>query len=209
MSLEGGKSLIPGSEESVIKQSLAGVFAQFCSSFIFAPRDVIKERLQVQRLQQQGTRHYTGAWDAFKTILRTDGVVGLYRGYWQTMSLWSVYGALYLAFYTKTKSWAKYHTLHRRDLPAYMTMTCAIISASLAAAITNPLDVIKLHFQVKPDAKSFLDLASTITSKFGMKVWLRGTLSRVLWIAPRTALSFTTYETVKAWIERANFKRLD
>lgn len=208
VSLETGKLFVPGPEESVIKQSISGVFAQFCSSFIFAPRDVIKERLQVQRLQQG--RHYKGAWDAFKSIMKSDGVLGLYRGYWQTMTLWSVYGAMYLAFYTKTKTWAKKYTWYREtNMPAYIRMTCAIVSASLAAAITNPLDVIKLHFQVKPETKSFWDLAKNITLKYGTKVWLRGTLSRVLWMAPRTAISFTTYESVKNLLDRSKFKRLD
>jgi len=196
VSLEFGKTIIPGPEESLIKQSLAGVVAQFCSSFIFAPRDVIKERLQVQRLQKEN--QYKGGWDAFKSILRKDGIFGLYRGYWQTMSLWSVYGALYLACYTKSKEIARHATWNRdSNLPAHITLACATISAALSAAITNPLDVIKLHFQVKPETKSFWDLARNTTKDYGLRVWLRGTLSRILWIAPRTAISFTVYDMVK------------
>lgn len=205
LSYESGKTIIPGSDESLLKQSLAGVVAQFCSSFIFAPRDVIKERLQVQALQT-GVKQYSGAWDAFKTIVKNDGFPGLYRGYFQTLSLWSIYGALYLAIYTKTKSLARQHGMYARPdaLPTSVVLGCATFSASLAAAITNPLDVIKLLFQVNPETKSFSTILTDFTKEHGPRVWVRGTLSRILWMAPRTALSFTTYESVKSILGKWN-----
>jgi len=202
LSYEQSKKIIPGSDESVLKQSLCGVCSQLLSSLLFTPRDVIKERLQVQHLQTGSMKNkYRGSWDALTQIYKTDGFYGLYRGYFQTLSLWSVYGAIYLGVYTKTKYWTKKQT-NKENLDPLFILLCAVVSAAFAAAITNPLDVVKLHYQVHSQKQSFWSILSDTTKKYGYEVWLRGTGARVGWIAPRTALSFTTYEICKSYFSK-------
>jgi len=187
-----------------------GFFAQFCSSFISTPRDVIKERLQVQQLQQFQNNINTSAWGIFKGILNTDGIPGLFRGYWQTLFLWSVYGGLYLALYTKSKaallqyynktyvnSSDKKGNSDLSPMPVHWVLTAAISSAAFSAVVTNPLDVIKLHYQVKTEKESFFKIFHRVNSVYGPRAWMRGAIARVLYISPRTAIAFTTYDMIQ------------
>jgi len=48
------------------------------------PLDLIRRRLQVQAFSNipNENMHYQGTWDAFRKILKHEGVIGLYRGTW-------------------------------------------------------------------------------------------------------------------------------
>jgi len=55
------------------------------------PVDVVKERLQVQRLDMEGKQMsasatYKNGWDAVRKISRTEGLSGIYRGYGATLA---------------------------------------------------------------------------------------------------------------------------
>jgi hypothetical protein len=201
-SYEQALKKLPGDDESIKKQFMSGVYAQFISSFVFTPRDVIKERLQIQRFQPRDINRYTGSIHALTTIYKEEGLFfGLYKGYFQTLWLWTLYGGIYLSCFTKLKS--KMAELTKRDksidLPPHLILPCAMIAASFAAFITNPLDVLKLHFQVQRG--SFFTLVGffkTLPSVFSPSSWFRGALARVYWIAPRTGISFTIYEYMRS-----------
>lgn len=64
---------------------------------IFLPVDVIKERLQVQNLRNDYS--YRGSFDAFKTIIREEGFLGLYKGYAATIYSFGPFSAIYFALY--------------------------------------------------------------------------------------------------------------
>lgn len=66
---------------------------------IFLPVDVIKERLQVQDLKR--SYKYKGSADAFATIMREEGVRGLYKGYVATIYSFGPFSAIYFALYEK------------------------------------------------------------------------------------------------------------
>ena len=53
---------------------MAGFFADVCGSLVWVPADVIKQRVQLSADKSSA--------EAFRRILRTDGVTGLFRGYW-------------------------------------------------------------------------------------------------------------------------------
>eukprot|EP01127_Copromyxa_protea_P021681 TRINITY_DN7534_c0_g1_i2.p1 TRINITY_DN7534_c0_g1~~TRINITY_DN7534_c0_g1_i2.p1 ORF type:complete len:153 (+),score=12.76 TRINITY_DN7534_c0_g1_i2:181-639(+) len=93
ISMETSKKLLP-LQEGPVKEFLAGVLAQTMASVMFTPRDVIKERMQVQHLQNTTTDKYDKAWDALKFVWKTEGAKGLFRGYFQTLTLWSLYGGV-------------------------------------------------------------------------------------------------------------------
>jgi len=117
------------------------------------------------------------------------------------MTLWSLYGGLYLSLYTKSKQWMRHWSGYREGhLPPLLVVPCAVVSASVAAALTNPMDVIKLHYQVKRETDSFWGILKSITNNYGVGVWTRGIFTRILWVAPRTAISFTVYDICKKFV---------
>lgn len=56
---------------------ISGLMAETVSCLFWLPIDVVKERMQVQR--ELGLYRYKNGLDAVTTIIKTEGVVGLYR----------------------------------------------------------------------------------------------------------------------------------
>jgi len=72
-------------------------FLFYFSCVVFVPVDVIKERLQVQ--SQLGRTNYKGSMDALGTIVRHEGIIGLYKGFNATLLSFGPFSALYFLFY--------------------------------------------------------------------------------------------------------------
>lgn len=63
---------------------MSGMVAEAVSCLFFVPIDIVKERLQV--MHSLKTYHYEGTTHAFKSILATEGITGLYRAYGATLA---------------------------------------------------------------------------------------------------------------------------
>ena len=60
----------------VVNGGIAGIIGVTC---VF-PLDLVKTRLQNQKIGPNGERMYTGMLDCFKKTLKSDGYFGMYRG---------------------------------------------------------------------------------------------------------------------------------
>jgi len=168
---------------------LAGLGAQCIAGLIFCPRDILKERMQ--------TNVFNGnAWRLSKHIFETEGIGGFYRGYWATTVLWGPYAAIYFNIYEHLKM--NFGNPGQNSIVSLSMF--GVIAAGIAGVITNPIDVIKLNFQVltKTDgsSNSAFKVATKLWRQHGINFFFRGSIARVLWIAPRTAISFAIFEKV-------------
>jgi solute carrier family 25 iron transporter 28/37 len=177
----------------------SGFIADICGSIIWAPMDVIKQRVQMAKGSKQG---FENSFKAFQTICKTDGPLGLYRGAAVAIATFGPYVGLYFSFYEHLKSIviptkAKYHI---PELP--INLLCAFSAASLAALITCPIDVVKTNMQVYSiqDGGSIntLDAIKTLYRNGGIRAFLRGWNARILWLAPGTAITMAAYEQCKS-----------
>jgi len=188
--------------EGPVKDFFVGVLTQAVASIFFTPRDVIKERLQVQHLRSsvEDRKNYDGAIDCFKKIYNSEGLKGIYKGYYQTLVLWGIYGGLFLALHGEMQQFLKRnlnHNLSLKEVPSYIVSISAILSASIAALVTNPLDVIKLHYQVRIHKTNSWKIFQEINALHGYGAWTKGAMERVMWVAPRTAIAFGVYDYAK------------
>ena len=191
----------PGSANVVVHLS-AGLFAEAVSCVVFVPVDVIKERLQVGA-------GYKGSWDALRTISREEGLRGMYRGYAATLGSFGPFSAVYFAFYEEAKA----TTLKQlgpegsplKELPSWAALWCASMSGAAAAWLTSPLDRAKLYLQLErlSDQKkrnSFAGaLGSIVRNEGALGLW-RGSLARMAFTAPNTAITMAVFERVRAAI---------
>mmetsp|Transcript_33412 Transcript_33412/g.78814 ORF Transcript_33412/g.78814 Transcript_33412/m.78814 type:complete len:250 (-) Transcript_33412:909-1658(-) len=92
-------------EENFVTHFAAGFLAETVACVIYVPVDVIKERLQIQCRTDKV--QYKGGWDALKKISKTEGPMGIYKGYGATLASFGPFSALYFVFYEKFKSWSK------------------------------------------------------------------------------------------------------
>jgi len=141
--------LAPTTGEGFLTDFLAGFGAETLSCCVWVPVDVVKERLQVQ--QRGGAANYTGTMDALRTIWATEGGSGVYKGYGATLLSFGPYSAFYFLFYEQFRSgcvrYGGYKT--RNDLDGSLNLASGAIAGSLAAFLTNPLDLVKLRLQVQ------------------------------------------------------------
>lgn len=180
----GGDATILSSRDTV-KPSLSlgqefavhfasGILAEAVTCIIYVPVDVVKERMQVQQtinvassnLSGKGTpqkNQYKGSWDALRQITRTEGMRGIYRGYWATLGSFGPFSALYFMFYEQCKTWSKEyihgqsqaknseskHAVKDGDLPLFHLAACSAGAGALASWLTSPLDMAKLRLQVQ------------------------------------------------------------
>lgn len=143
----------------------SGMLAETLACVIYVPVDVVKERLQVQR--QDAKVKYYGSYDAMKTILRDEGLSGIYKGYAATLVSFGPFSAIYFGLYEIFKDGARIYTgnevqtsrqsfdqaaLTRKeleDLPFPWLMTCSASAGAIASWLTSPLDMAKLRLQLE------------------------------------------------------------
>lgn len=106
------KVILSGGQEkpSFYTYFVGGMIAEAISCSVFVPVDVIKERLQVQTSFSQPSPSsssskspsiavYNSSYDAFRTIARTEGFRGVYKGYFATLACFGPFSAIYFMLY--------------------------------------------------------------------------------------------------------------
>ena len=151
----------------------AGMVAETFSCVLWVPIDVTKERLQIQE-KGGGASNYRGSVDAIRTILRTEGLSGIYKGYGATVLSFGPFSAFYFMFYEKIKrtSLGLYFGTEKgvvsardgqdvvvdadasgapppREVPFLLHMVNSSAASAAASFVTNPLDLVKLRLQVQ------------------------------------------------------------
>ncbi|KAK9852317.1 hypothetical protein WJX84_010187 [Apatococcus fuscideae] len=216
---ETSKRLVP-EEWGAFQGLTVGLLTQLAAGLAFTPVDIIKERMQAQRLMRHAYS-YTGPWDAATSILRSQGAGGLLRGYWLTNAVWLPWNTIYIALYEQSKHhMADVLNLSSQSqadesewqsspaaLPGWAVGACSAASAAAAAVVTHPLDVVKTRLQVgaaSPGAHGggkSLQIARHLLAMEGWRGFGRGLTARVLTIAPGAAMQWFLYEMIKSRLD--------
>ena len=191
----------------------AGLLAETVSCVVFVPVDVVKERLQVQKLG--GSNAYRGSWDAFRTIVRYDGFNGIYRGYGATLASFGPFSALYFAFYEALRETALRKLEQPKELPTWAALACSSTAGSAAAWATSPLDMAKLRMQVERrrvgskssagstavEYRNMVQSLMRIHAVEGLQGLWKGSVARVAFTASNTAVTMAVFERARATID--------
>ncbi|KAF8736998.1 hypothetical protein AX14_013633 [Amanita brunnescens Koide BX004] len=76
--------ITPPGKTSIPRKLACGALAGSISQTVTYPFDVLRRKMQVTGMKD-GSVKYSGALDALRSILRTEGVAGLYRGLWPNL----------------------------------------------------------------------------------------------------------------------------
>ncbi|KAK1746678.1 mitochondrial carrier protein [Skeletonema marinoi] len=211
----------------------SGILAEAVTCIIYVPVDVVKERMQVQSksreslisnkdsLRKPQSYHYNGSWDALQQIIRTEGMKGIYRGYWATLASFGPFSALYFVFYERCKVWSKEMLQDNKtdnsdaqrmddgDLPLHYLVACSTGAGALASWLTSPLDMAKLRLQVQRGQTAaasntgqntiYRGMFDCLHSAFKKGELFRGAGARVLHFAPATTVTMTAYEKCRSF----------
>jgi Mitochondrial carrier protein len=102
--------------------------------------------LQVQKGAAVRGQAATGALSLVRTTLQQQGVGGLYRGYWATLSRNVPSAVLRFSLYEELKLHMKPHHLGRTPV---RFLVAGAVAGALASGITTPFDVIKTQVSVR------------------------------------------------------------
>lgn len=200
----------------------AGMLAEAFCCVLFVPVDVMKERMQIQsKLQYSGSNsapYYKNSFDAIVTILRVEGIRGLYRGYAATLMSFGPFSALYFMFYEEFKNAASRLADVDANNPSFeASLICSSLAGGTASWLTSPLDLAKLRLQVDRSKKRTSSLGAFQSSEYttyssfrdvlkkvffhegGLRGLYRGALARVAFHIPNTAVTMALFERTKQW----------
>lgn len=206
---------------------IAGAGGGLVASIATCPLDVVKTKLQAQRTVQ-GQRGHLGILDTVKTILRDNGIRGLYRGLGPTILGYLPTWAIYFTVYDGIKgvfgeppmgstvnqknrlypaAQVKGYQPLTREHPWGLHIMSAMIAGAASSICTNPLWVIKTRFmtQTREEVRyrHTVDAALTIYRTEGMRAFYRGLLPSLLGIA-HVAVQFPLYEQLKLWAQNGS-----
>lgn len=186
---------------------VAGVSGGVASTLILHPLDLIKIRFAVNDGRTLAAPQYKGLTSAFITILRQEGVRGLYKGVtpnvWGSGTAWG----FYFTFYNSIKSFIQGNNTAQPLGPTWH-MIAASEAGILTLIMTNPIWVVKTRLCLQytdgpiknlPDSKNYhgmLDAFVKIYRTEGMPGLYRGFVPGMFGVS-HGALQFMTYEEMK------------
>lgn len=146
----------PGDSDA---DALQGFIGDFAASIVYVPSEVLKTRLQLQgRFNNpyfKSGYNYRGAFDAARTIVRTEGFSELFSGYKATLYRDLPFSALQFMFYEQFQSWAR-EWKESREIGVRLELLTGAAGGGLAGVLTCPLDVVKTRLQTQVDAVQIL-----------------------------------------------------
>lgn len=193
----------------------AGLSAAVAAQIIWTPIDVVSQRLMVQG---DLPLKYRGGVDAFRKILTSDGLRGLYRGFGMSILTYAPSNAVWWASYSVSQriiwSGMGYWVTRNRDSTAGFKPDCgtvavvqgisAAMAGGAAALVTMPLDTIKTRMQVmdgcEEEGKGRMTIGRAVKSLLKEGGWMacyRGLGPRWASMSLSATTMITTYEFLK------------
>ncbi|KAJ3216500.1 hypothetical protein HDU67_009367 [Dinochytrium kinnereticum] len=152
---------------------------EVAACFIRVPTEVVKQRMQAGQFRTFSV--------AVSSIVRQDGFLGLYRGYFMTIFREIPFTCIQFPLYEYLKkSWRENYSAEPKP---YVTAIFGSVSGGIAAALTTPLDV--------DGVEGYSGIASTfrrIVQEEGGSALFKGIGPRVTWISLGGAVFLGTYE---------------
>lgn len=186
----------------VFGHGMAGVMAGATVSFIAAPVEHIKARLQVQYSSRKSERLYHGPVDAVRKIYRFHGVPGLYHGLSATLIFRSSFFFWWASYDVLTRLLADRTAL---SLPA-INFWAGGLSAQVFWCASYPSDVVKQRIMTDPLAGGLGDgvrrfpnwrsAAVAVYRESGYRGYWRGFVPCFLRAFPANAVALAVFEGV-------------
>ncbi|KAJ8659622.1 hypothetical protein O0I10_004601 [Lichtheimia ornata] len=178
---------------------VAGAAARGSVGYMMMPVTVLKVRYE------SNLYNYKSISEAFRHIIQTDGIRGLFAGFGATFIRDAPFAGIYLFFYEKFKSTAN-GWKERRDVPIAnmaVNLGAGVVAGTAATCITQPFDMIKTRMQL--DRKLYRTTWSTAKRVFmenGLRGFFDGISLRLARKPLSSAISWAVYEEIVRFFPR-------
>lgn len=171
---------------------VAAAAAFLASSVVLVPGELLKQRLQMGQI--------TSVRQGIPYIFKNEGILGFYAGYSGVCLRDVPYTMLELGVYDNFKSmYMKFK--NRTESTKWDELLAAAVSGGITGLLTAPLDNIKTKLTVEVGYKGFFDCLSKTVQSGGMSALFSGSVARVAWLMPFTAIYLPVYEIIKRRME--------
>ncbi|PRQ16330.1 putative mitochondrial carrier protein [Rosa chinensis] len=202
---------------------IAGAVGDTLGSFVYVPCEVMKQRMQVQGTKASWSSvmlkdnismkpgiqmydYYTGMFQAGCSIWKEQGPRGLYAGFGSTLARDVPFAGLMVMFYEGLKDLTEYGKKKYVRNPNFHInsslegLVLGGLAGGMSSYLTTPFDVIKTRLQVQGSAlryNGWWDALRSIWMTEGAKGLFRGSIPRITWYIPASALTFMAVEFLR------------
>nr|XP_023897812.1 mitochondrial uncoupling protein 2 [Quercus suber] len=160
------------------------------------PTDLVKVRLQAEGKLPAGVpRRYSGAWDAYFTIVKQEGLGALWTGLGPNVARNAIVNAAELASYDQVKQMIL-------NIPGFMDNILTHLLAGLGAGffavcIGSPVDVVKSRMMGDSTYKNTVDCFIKTLKSEGFFAFYKGFFPNFGRLGSWNAIMFLTFEQAK------------
>ncbi|KAL3829099.1 hypothetical protein ACJIZ3_017901 [Penstemon smallii] len=181
---------------SIFSKILAALVTGAIAISVANPTDLVKVRLQAEGKLPSGVpRRYTGALNAYYTIVKQEGVVSLWTGLGPNIARNAIINAAELASYDHVKETIL-------NIPGFTDNVLTQVLAGLGAGffavcIGSPVDVVKSRMMGDSVYKGTLDCCFKMLKTEGLFAFYKGFFPNFGRLGSWNVLMFLTFEQVK------------
>ncbi|KAL7742515.1 hypothetical protein ACLKA6_013320 [Drosophila palustris] len=163
--------------------NLASGGAAGATSLCFVyPLDFARTRLAADT-GKGGAREFTGLGNCLTKIFKSDGIVGLYRGFGVSVQGIIIYRAAYFGFYDTARGMLP----DPKNTPIYISWAIAQCVTTVAGIVSYPFDTVRRRMMMQSGRKATeviykntLHCWATIAKQEGTNAFFKGAFSNVL-----------------------------
>ncbi|PXF42100.1 Mitochondrial substrate carrier family protein E [Gracilariopsis chorda] len=173
---------------------LASAFAGTLSRSIVHPMDTLRSRLMVSTSRTASLR------SALSDIISEDGIQGLYRGFWISVTMQAPAVATYLSTYDYSKQYISRET-NTPDTSPVIHLASGFVAEAVSAVFWVPMEVIKQRAQVRTGALAAAQttvIARDLIAHEGPQALFRGYGLTLGVFGPYAMTYFMVYEKFKS-----------
>lgn len=180
------KKVVPEKWDGLVHVASASI-GTIVASVVRVPADTLKHRVQVYL--------HANVFEAFRSVVTTDGIAGLYRGFWPTLMRDVPEIAIQFSVYEKLRGVLEQkRQVSKLTTPEHLTL--GAFAGAVAATCTMPLDLVKTRQQCGM-AESIPGIVLSVIREKGVRGLFTGVRSRTLHVSLMSALFFSLFEYCK------------
>lgn len=130
-----------------------------------------------------GQREFTGLGNCLTKIFKSDGIVGLYRGFGVSVQGIIIYRAAYFGFYDTARGMLP----DPKNTPIYISWAIAQVVTTVAGIVSYPFDTVRRRMMMQSGRKATeviykntLHCWATIAKQEGTGAFFKGAFSNIL-----------------------------
>ncbi len=164
---------------------ITGGAARASIGAIMMPFTVLKTRFEAERYHTS----YQSIIGAIQTILKTEGMAGLFRGWGSTLARDTPHTAIYVGTYERLK---KHLDVEERPL---RRIAASISSGIIASMLTQPFDMVRARIQISPNTHpNFFMAVGQVVGREGIVGLFRGLGLRLARKSMNSAVAWFIFE---------------